>query len=460
MEKDVRQKRQLGVAELACYGIGNCIGSGIFVSMGVGIGYTGHSVALSLITACIVVFFAYIYRTLMAGMFVLPGGTYSQASLLQPPLLVGLSAITNVFSGVAFAMFGSAIVEYASVVFPGLKQYDQLIAVAIITLFFLTTILGGKFMAKLNVIMVAILLTSLLAYILFGLPKVDYTTVLPTSDGYFRGGIVGFVMAVASLSFACQGATLPVAMTADAKDPKRSLPKAILLASVVVMVVYCLIGIVSAGVLPVDQVANKNLGVVAEEIFPHGIFVIFILGGACFSIATSLFGAIASLQHPMLAIVEDGFLPAVLGKKTRNGYPWAIMLTLYLVGVAPIFVDMGLQEMISLMMIPGMLITTANNTLMIPLVRKYPQAWKKSFFGKMPMWTFYLSIVLSVFCSSLICVSLMTTLKKGEQYLMILLVAVLFAYSYYRLKSGKVDLQAIREAKEETEKIIEAEMKL
>ena len=75
-------------------------------------------------------------------------------------------------------------------------------------------------------------------------------------------------MAVAMMSFACQGATRPIEMTPDAKDPKRSLPKAILIASFVVMIVYVFIAIVTAGVLPIEDVANKNLGVVAEKIFP------------------------------------------------------------------------------------------------------------------------------------------------------------------------------------------------
>ena len=75
---------------MAAYGIGNCIGSGIFVSMGVGIGYTGKSIPLALIIANIVVFFAYFYKSLMAGMFTMPGGRYSQTALIQPPILVGL----------------------------------------------------------------------------------------------------------------------------------------------------------------------------------------------------------------------------------------------------------------------------------------------------------------------------------------------------------------------------------
>lgn len=94
--KNTNEKKKLGVAELACYGIGNCIGSGIFVSMGSGIAFTGHSITLALVAANLVVLFAYAYKTLMAGMFVLPGGAYSQAALLQPPLLVGVTALSTI----------------------------------------------------------------------------------------------------------------------------------------------------------------------------------------------------------------------------------------------------------------------------------------------------------------------------------------------------------------------------
>ena len=155
-------KKKLGVAELMCYGIGNCIGSGIFVSMGSGIGFTGRSIPLALIIACVVVLFAYAYKTMMSGMFVLPGGNYSQQALLQPPILIGVSAISTIFTGLAFAMYALSIVEYAATVFPAILPYGKWIAVAIITIFFLTTFFGGKFMGKFNLIMVAVLITSLL----------------------------------------------------------------------------------------------------------------------------------------------------------------------------------------------------------------------------------------------------------------------------------------------------------
>lgn len=447
-------KKKLGVAELMCYGIGNCVGSGIFVSMGSGIGFTGRSIPVALIAACVVVLFAYAYKTLMSGMFVLPGGNYSQQALLQPPVLVGVSAISTIFSGLAFAMYALSIVEYASTVFPQIMPYGKWIAVAIITVFFITTFFGGKFMGKFNLILVAVLIISLFVYVVVGLPQVDFTTANPFGEGYFKGGATGFVMAVAMMSFACQGATMPIAMTADAKDPKRSLPKAILLASFVVMAIYCLIGIVSVGILPVEQVADKSLGVVAKEIFPYGVFVVFIIGGACFAIATSLYGAIASVQHPLMATIEDGWLPAFLGKKNKKGYPWVMMLVLYVIAIVPIFVDVGLQDLISLMMIPIMVLNLVNNVLMFRLVKKYPEAWNKSFFH-MPKWAFGVTMAMAILCDLLISVALFTTMESGDQYLILVMLAVLFGYSFYRIKSGKVNLSDLERAKAEAEQAAE-----
>ncbi len=452
MSEEVKtsEKKQIGTFELACYGIGNCIGSGIFVSMGVGIGYAGHSISLALVCSCVVVLFAYWYKTLMSGMFALPGGRYAQSALLQPPILVGFSGISMIFGGLSFAMYGISIAEYAQLVFPEIEPYEKWIAVGIITLFFLTTLLGGKFMGRFNAIMVVVLVISLVVYIVVGLPQVDYSTVNPFGEDYFAGGLSGFIFAVALMSFACQGATMPIDMTDIAKNPKKSLPKAILLASAVVTVAYVLIGIVSAGVLPVEEVANENLGVVAKSIFPYGVFVVFIIGGACFAIATSLYSTIAGIQYPLLQTIEDGWLPAVLGKKTKKGYPWLIMIILYAVSIITVFVDLGLSSIVSIIMIPTMIINTINNILMFRLIKKYPNAWENSFFH-MPKPLLTASLIFAVICSLIITVSLFTSLGTSEMIIMIVAVIAIFAYSYYRIKVGKINLEELEIAKREAE---------
>ncbi|MCD7722333.1 MAG: APC family permease [Clostridiales bacterium] len=447
---DVKSKKKIGTFELSCYGIGNCIGSGIFVSMGVGIGYAGKSICLALVLSCVVVLFAYWYKTLMSGMFALPGGRYAQQALLQPPILVGFSGVSLIFGGLSFAMYGLAIVEYATTVFPGLEAYKQWIALGIITLFFLTTMLGGKFMGRFNAIMVVVLIISLIVYIAVGLTKVDYSAIVPFTGDYFDYGAVGFIMAVAVMSFACQGATMPIDMTEDARNPKKTMPKAILAASAVVMVVYVLIGIVSTGILPVEEVANQNLGVVAESIFPRGVFIVFIIGGACFAIATSLYTTIAGIQYPLMQAVKDGWLPKVFGKTTKKNYPWVIYLIMYIIAVIPIFVNLELSDLISLFMVPTMVLNTINNILMFKLVKKYPNAWKNSFFH-MPKWLLNLTLVLATVCSLFITVALLTTLNAVLAIVLVAVVALMFAYVYYRLKTNKVDLTELELAKEQAQ---------
>lgn len=62
--------------------------------------------------------------------------------------------------------------------------------------------------------------------------------------------------------------------------------------------IYGPMAVVAAGVLPIEQVANKNLALVAQAIFPNWLYVIFIIGGAVFAIATSLISGIAMMRLP------------------------------------------------------------------------------------------------------------------------------------------------------------------
>lgn len=445
------EKKLLGVPELTCYGIGNCIGSGIFVSLGVSIGYTGASITLAIAVSCIAVLFAYGYKTIMAGMFVLPGGRYSQAALLQPPFLVGVSAIASAFAGLSFAMYAISIVEYASTVVPAIANYDKLVEILILTLFFATTLMGDKFMGMFNVIMVVVLIVALGVYICVGLPQVSWSAISPGTSDYFYGGAAGFLMAVATMSFACQGSTLPVDMTAKTKNPKRSLPIAILLSSLIVLIVYCLISTVSSGILPIEEVADQNLGVVAKAIFPYPVFVIFIIGGACFAIATSLYSTIASIRYPLLATIDDGWLPKVLGKKTKNDYPWLIMLILYASSILIVLVGLSLQALISVIMIPTMILNTINDILVVGLVKKYPDTWKRSFFH-MPMPAFYVVMAIASIVSAIMALALFITMSTSEQILLVVILVFSFAYCAYRLKAGKVNLADIERAKKQAEK--------
>lgn len=104
------EKRNLGSFNIYSLGVGGAIGSGIFVMMGLGIAYTGHSVFLAVSIGCLYMLLAYLFHPIMSSMLVLPGGDYDMKAMLFGPTLTGISAYFTFFNGFAMSMYGLAIV--------------------------------------------------------------------------------------------------------------------------------------------------------------------------------------------------------------------------------------------------------------------------------------------------------------------------------------------------------------
>ncbi len=113
----------------------------------------------------------------------------------------------------------------------------------------------------------------------------------------------------------------PVSMMEVTKKPRRTIPIAIMWITLTVAGVYALMGFVASSVLPIEEVAGQSLALVAQRIFPHWLYMVFILGGAVFAIATSMVSSIAMLRYPCVRVAEDGWMPAVFKKTTKGGYP-------------------------------------------------------------------------------------------------------------------------------------------
>ena len=441
----MEQKKKLNTFDIFSLGFGGAVGSGIFVMMGLGIGHTGKSIVIALLGGCVIMLLAYMYNVVFSSMFVLSGGDYSQKAMVFSPLLTGVSGIFTVLNGFALAMYSVSIVSYAGSVFPGILPYTKVIAITITTLFFASTIKGSKFIAIIQNIMTIVLLFSIALFIFVGIPKVKGGFF--TDGDFFLNGPGGLVSAVAIMGFACQGTTMaPVAMAKDTANPRKTLPLAIIMITITLAIVYGLMGVVASGVLPVEDVAGKTLSVVASEIFPKPVYIIFILGGAVFAIATSLMGGIALLKYTVLKVAEDGWLPGIFKKTTKQGYPWASQLLFYIISVIPVFLGFSFDSIISLIMIPTMLLCACCNFYCILLPKKYPKQWKESVLH-MPTPVFTFVMLLSVGCDFLVAYNLFAMLTGKEVVMVFLIVLFCFALALIRIRTGAVKVEDLKNAK-------------
>ena len=152
------------------------------------------------------------------------------------------------------------------------------------------------------------------------------------------------------------------------------------------------------------------------------------------------------MRYPMIQVAEDGWLPAIFKKTTKSGYPYITYLMFYLISIFPIVTGMGLDSVVSLVMIPTMLMNIYMNFACLSLPKKYPEQWAKVSI-KMPLWFWKACCILGVFCAGVVSYNLFIELSLKDSIICVIMVAALVGLSALRLRQGAVSREALEENK-------------
>ena len=341
----------------------------------------------------------------------------------------------------SMSVFGISIAQYLSQLIPALAPYQTPLGILIVTLAFLLTYEGAGALAKVQNLMAVCMYVALALFVFFGLKQGGTAEVMAAP--YFAAGPMGFLMATAIMSFACNGGVNIMNLAGSAENPRRNIPLAFLLAEVICTVIYFLLGHVAGSVVPMGEAATSTMGTVAQQVMPHGFYVFFVVGGAIFALATSLLGGLASMSAPIVAGAEDGWLPAVLAKRGKNGSPYAALLLMYAITVIPVIGKFSLDSIVSFILVPGMFVNVVSLILCFKIPKKFPKEWDNCAL-KCPYWFYCLLIVLSMAASLITAIFSMMSQTMAGIIGNIAMTVFLFGFSYWRLKSGKVELKSIQ----------------
>ena len=452
--------KKLNIWNIIGLGLGGAIGTGIFVLLGFGIEFTGRSILPVVVIGCFFMLLAYWYNLVMPSIFVLEGGDYSMKAMLFNPLFSGVGGYIAVINGFAMASYAIAITDYLMILWPQVGNYYKLITFLIITVFFASTIKGSRFITILQNIITVVLILSLVMFIVFGVPKVNFAEFFdPHVDGgFYRGGFSGFVSALAVMGWACQGTTMaPVSMVPVTEKPKRTIPMGIIVVTLLLSVVYGLMAYVAGGVLPYDEIAGQNISVTAKVILPNSLFLFFVVGGGIGAIASSLLGGLAMVRYPFIQIAEDGWLPEIFKKRTEDGYPYMVYIIFYLISLIPILTGMSLDAAVSLVMIPTMIMNIYMNLACIGIPKNYPKQWDDRSI-RIPKGIYVVLSALGAFCAGVVAYNLFKNLTTKDAIIASIMIVSMFLLSWIRLKQGAVKKETLENNKKEiVRKALEAE---
>ena len=428
--------RTLGKKELMGIAIGQIIGAGIMSMMGVAIAMTGRSANLAFMLSAVFTMCTFFPSIFITSCIRMRGGMYTQMAIFAGDKWAGYYSVVYFITNMSLAMYALSFAQYAIALLPS-GGSEKVIALVVGTLFFILNYFGVDLMAKIQNLLVIVLLISLTMFAVFGLPSVDFANYFSNADGLFLSdGISGFLTAVAYLGFATGGATVILGVSAECKNPTKDIPFVIVTSTIGVAILYGLVATTASGVLPVAEVANQPLTLVAAEILPKPLYIFFIVGGAMFALATTLNSQIMSCTKPVMQSCEDGWFPQSLASLSKYKTPWKILIIYYFILVVPILADLNIAQISSIVQILGYLNNLVLTITAMKLPKMFPEAWEKSQFH-VPTPVFNTLMIITCI-AILIQASFM--LKSMKLSLIVFNVAVMaagFIWAFYRTGSGK-----------------------
>lgn len=428
-------KRTLGKKELFSVAVGQIIGAGVFALTGIAIAMTGRSVNLAFILAAVAMIGLTIPMVFISSTVRLRGGQYTQAAVFLGKKFAGIYIIIYIFANISLAMYALSFADYFFALVPTIPS--KLIAVLILTIVFVVNFFGVGKAALLQSIMVAVLAAALALFTGFGMFQIQPGYF--QNPGFMTGGVKGLLTAMALLTFATGGAFVILNLSAEAKNPKKDIPYVLILSTLVVAGVYALMATVSAGVLPIGEVAGKPLTLVAEEILPNWLYVFFIMGGAMFALVTTLNAQVSWVTKPIMQACVDNWFPRLFAKlHPKYNTPYILLIIFYFVGLIPIITGLNIEIIANSALILNFVALLFLAIGLFRLPKLFPEQWKVSTFHVNDFWFYLLNIVgLLVLLLQMV----MLTMNLDKNGLigngLVLVIALIFGFA----RSRKVEME-------------------
>ena len=428
--------RTLGKKELMGIAVGQIIGAGIMSMMGVAIAMTGRSANLAFMLSAVFTMCTFFPSIFITSCIRMRGGMYTQMAIFAGDKFAGYYSVVYFITNMSLAMYALSFAEYALALLPS-GGSEKVIALIVGTAFFILNYFGVDLMAKIQNLLVVVLVFSLGMFAVFGLPSVDLANYFSNADGLFlTDGITGFLTATAYLGFATGGATVILGVSAECKNPTKDIPFVIIVSTVGVAILYGFVATTAAGVLPVEQVMNQPLTLVAQQILPTPLYILFIVGGAMFALATTLNSQIMSCTKPVMQSCEDGWFPTSLATLSKFKTPYKILIIYYFILVVPILLDLEIAQISSVVQILGYINNLIFTITAMKLPKMFPEAWEKSQFH-VPTPVFNTLMIIT--CIALL-IQASFMLSSMEISLIVFNAIVMiggFIWAFYRTGSGK-----------------------
>ncbi len=319
--------------------VADMVGVGVFTSLGFQVKdiSSGFALLLLWIVGGIVALCGASAYSELAGMFPRSSGEYNYLARGYHPALgfmAGWLSATVGFSA-PIALAAMAFGEYFKAMVPGTPPLALgLGATWLITLVHLYGIRSGSLFHNVwTAIKLALIVAFLVAGFAAGNPQPISFAPAPHDFSYVM--TAPFAISLVFVMYSYSGWNAATYIAGEIRDPQRSLPRALITGTLIVLALYVALNAVFLRVAPIDKLAGQlDVAVVAGRYIFGDVGGRVVGGLICLGLVSSISAMTWIGPRVTMTMGEDVPMLRIFARTTRNGVPaWAILFQLLVVNV-------------------------------------------------------------------------------------------------------------------------------
>ncbi|MCO7260738.1 proline-specific permease ProY [Dickeya zeae] len=358
MEQQSKLKRGLSTRHIRFIALGSAIGTGLFYGSASAIQMAGPSVLLAYLIGGV---FAYIIMRALGEMSV----NNPQASSFSRYARDYLGPLAGYITGwtYCFEMLIVAIADvtafgiYMGVWFPEVPHWIWVLSVVLII--GAINLMNVKVFGELEfwfsffkVATIVVMIVAGVGIIIWGIGNGGEPTGvhnLWSNGGFFSNGVMGMILSLQMVMFAYGGVEIIGITAGEAKEPHKSIPRAINSVPWRILVFYVGTLFVIMSIYPWNQVGTngspfvltfQHMGITAAA----GILNFVVITASLSAINSDVFG-VGRMLHGM---AEQGHAPQVFARLSRRGTPWVTVVVMVLALLVAVYLNYIMPEKVFL----------------------------------------------------------------------------------------------------------------
>jgi len=394
--------RSIGLFQLTMFGVGATIGTGIFFVLSQAVPVAGPAVIWSFVIAGTVAGLTAVCYAELASAVPVSGSSYSYAYATLGELpAVCVAACLLLEYGVSAAAVAVGWSQYLNELLGNLFGFTlpdnlaqapeqggvlNLPAVILVLLCTLLLIRGASESAKTNAVMVLIKIGVLVLFIVLGITGWNPDNLSP----FAPFGLAGVTGAAGIIFFSYIGLDAVSTAGEEVKNPRRTMPLAILGALVIVTTLYILTTVVAVAAQPYTQFEGQEAGLAAilEKVTGQTWPATMLAAGAVISIFSVTLVVLYGQTRILFAMARDGMLPELfhrVNKRTLTPVPNTIIVAAVICLLAGLIPINFLAEMTSIGTLVAFLVVSIGVMVLRRTHPELPRGFRVPFYPVTPI---------------------------------------------------------------------------